>query len=365
MSTAPWNERAPDALRGDVFHTGTVQVIPSTGDPITLDVESVQVTFDDGWTPHIQATITCRVPDDQDTLDRIDPRTGTRVLIQAGYSYQDGRDDTHDLALLHLRSRPVRRPGNTIELVAHSGECRLLDNAPLGSTHNYTTSNGVIATIADILSWSLGETLSVDMSSGDLLDAAMSITTGTDLWRTVKDLADRIGGRLYVDGAGTWHLDQWPTKAAQSAYVMRTGPQGNLEETEATLSIDEWGNAVLLDYGSNTYGWATVTGGPFSVSSVPRKVVRVSRTDVAPGSQSARNAVAGSVLGRIVSRGRGFTLKGPAAYWIRPGQTVTAKLPTGPQERHLVSRVTFELLTGTMSIQTRVPDNDTVITIGA
>lgn len=363
--TAPWSTRAVDALRGDLFHVAAGQVLPAVGDPVDLDVAACEVVFDDGWSPHVQATLTAKVPEAQATLDAIDPRTGTQVLIRTGYKYPGGLDDVHDLALLQLRERPVRRPANTMALRAESAEARLSDLTPLGDTHNYGATVTCAAVIADVLDWALDVTLATTLVSSATIGEAMAITTGADLWGALHDLADRIGGWLYADAAGTWHLDPWPDTIGRSAYIMDVGTGGNLEETEAVLAVDEWGNAVLLDYGDDVYGWATATSGPFAVGDVPTKVVTLKRQTTAPGTQAGRNAAAAAVLARVLSRGRGFTLTGPAAYWLRPGHTLTARLPTGPQERHLVSRVAFDLATGTMTVRTRVPDADTTITTGA
>lgn len=362
--TAPWHESVPAALPGALGQTCTVQLLPAAGDPVDLEIEAGTVTFDDSWSPHVQADLVCRVPQTQATLDLIDPRKGVQVLVRAGYTLPGGRDDTHDLALLELRSRPVRRPANTMALAAESAECRLQDFGLWTTLGPYSAGTPVPTAIASILSASIGASLANTIGLGSLLDEAVSLTTGADLWSACHDQADRAAGWLYVDGAGTWHLDPWPTTVGLSAHIMTTGPGGNLSETEADLDAREWGNAVILDYGT-AFGVARTTSGPFAIGTVPRKTVTVKRDAVPPGTQAARDAAAAQVLRRVMSRGRGFTLTGPAAYWLRPGHTVTAKLPTGPQERHLVSRVTFDLATGAMTVRTRVPDDDTTITPGA
>ena len=58
MSTAPWSTAAPAALRGSLFHDVTVSIVPAAGDPIDLDVDDrAEVTFDEGWAPHVQAQV--------------------------------------------------------------------------------------------------------------------------------------------------------------------------------------------------------------------------------------------------------------------------------------------------------------------
>ncbi|ARU53514.1 hypothetical protein CBR64_20880 [Cellulosimicrobium cellulans] len=75
------------------------------------------------------------------------------------------------------------------------------------------------------------------------------------------------------------------------------------------------------------------------------------------------SAVAAARVRRTISRGRQMSVEAAAAaYWLRPGHTITVQLPTGPQERHLVSSVTFDLPSGTMHVRTRVPVDVTITT---
>ena len=364
MSTAPWSPDAPAALRESLFHVATVDLIPPAGDPVTLEVERGEVVFDEGWSPHVRADLVCRVPDTQAALDLMDPRVGTRAVVYAGYRFPGGRTDVHVLADLALRSRPVGRPANTVAIAAVSAECRVMDADPMGASRSYGAVMLVRAAIKDLVEWLTdGVTVQVTATSTMTLGATLTVETGHNVWNAAQELTDRIDAWLYVDGAGQWHLTDRPSTAGLSAYVMATGPAGNVSRSDSGLDVTEWGNAVLLQLPAG-FAYAYASTGPFATSAVPAKVVKVKRDDDT-GGPTAHFAAARAILRRVLSRGRGFTLTGPAAYWLRPGHTVTARLPLGPQERHLVSRVVFDLAAGSMTVKTRVPDDDTTITTGA
>lgn len=365
--TAPWDEQAPDALREPLTHLATLAVVTPDGTELPLDPHRSggTVTFDEAWSPHVEARVTVVVPTDQGTLDALDPRAGARLVVRAGYRYPSGREDVHELADLCLRSRPVRRPASTADLTAHSDEVRLQDTTPLGDTRTLAGTMAVRAALGDLITWALpGTTVALEATSTETLGDPLTVTTGADLWGTLADLADRINAWVYVDGQRTWRVVDRPALAGVSAYQLEVGPAGTLTDTTSDLSMGEWGNAVLVEYPDGTSVWAKATTGDLAVGTAPTKVVKVTRS-ADGGSPAARKAVAQAVLRRALSRGRGFTLTAPAAYWLRPGHTITAALPTGPQERHLVARVAFDLATGAMTVTTRVPDDGATILTGA
>jgi len=354
VSTAPWDERAIAAMRESLFHTAE-----ATSGALVLDVESGQVTFDEGWSPYIQGSLTCRVPDAA-TLNTLDPRTGTDVDISAGYVYPGGIRDVHTLAQGGLRVRQVARPGNTMTLDIHGDELRLQDTAPLGDSRSFTGGNLNLYVIANLIVWMLpSAVVSVTATSTMALTEPLAVGTGANVWSIITDLADGANARVFVDEFGVWQIQDRPTIAGVSAHVLEVGVVGTIESSDSTLSTDEWANAVVLTYSNDVSVWAKVTTGPFAVGTVPTKVLKITR-DTLPAVYS--QAAARAILQRAVSRGRGYSLRAISAYWLRPGMTVTVQLATGSQERHLVSRVSFDLSDGTMTVRTRVPDDVTITT---
>lgn len=363
MTTAPWSPAAPAALRESLFINTSATINGQV-----LDIEAGTVTFDEGWSPHVQVSgLRARFPDTDDptVLGGMDPRAGTRLVLSAGYVYPSGRRDVHQLADLALRSRSVSRPENTVDLDAESDEALLQDNRPT-TPLSYPGTSVVSAVIRDIVTDRLPDaTIVITASDRATLGEPLDVPVGADAWSVLADLADRINARLYVDGDRVWRLVDREAFASTTVHALETGPLGTVERSQATLAARDWGNAVLVMYPDvGVHAYAQATSGPLSVTEVPTKVITV-RRDVAPGSATARQRVAASVLRRTMSRGRGVTLVARPAYWLRPGHTVTVLLPTGTEERHLVSRVDFDLAAKTMTVTTRVPDDAFTYTTGA
>ena len=69
-----------------VWHDDQVLV---TGERLALDVKESEVRLDDSWSPYVQATLTCALPD-AETLRRIDPRQGVRLRVGLVQRFGDG-----------------------------------------------------------------------------------------------------------------------------------------------------------------------------------------------------------------------------------------------------------------------------------
>ena len=113
----------------------------------------------------------------------------------------------------------------------------------------------------------------------------------------------------------------------------------------------QWRDGTGTDRTVIASAWATT--GEHAVGAVGWRWQVFERTS--PTTQAAANAAARVLLGRALSRGRSLSVTAVAAYWLRPGHTVTVQLPTGDQERHLVSRVDFDIPAGLMTVRTRRP----------
>ena len=108
------------------------------------------------------------------------------------------------------------------------------------------------------------------------------------------------------------------------------------------------------------YGTARVTSGPFDVDTVGHKILGETRSIAT--TQTAANAAAATLLGRMLARSRGLSVTTVACWWVRPRSTVTYYPSSGGDEqRHIVSSVAFDLEEMTMDIVTRLPDADSTI----
>lgn len=390
MSTGLYDAAADDWVRTSTAHRWTVEFTTADDELIPLDVLDCEVTFDENWAPYVQGLITAAVPDDQDTLDQLDPRLKVRATISAGYRRPDGTEDVHQLAIAYLTNRKVNRPEDTITLSVQGAEYlydgwRALDDADWIIDLNATVWDAGDAARDAVTRCLLvcGAIEGSDIPSWDYTDDRWDYdnaltTTGWadsgDPWAPgvtdpaldfARDIAERVGGWFRCDETETWRLTGRPAIASDSVHQLKVGANGTILRASTGLSRDDWANAVLVRYtwsAGTSSGWAITETGPYAVDAVGQATTF---TDLPwKGSTAAAGRRAESTLRRTLSRGRTLTLDAVAAYWLRGGSTVTVQLPLGPQERHLVSAVTYRLHEGAMSVTTRLPDNSSTITIG-
>ncbi len=306
---------------------------------------------------------------DQQLLDFLDPRTGTRLEVWAGYEYADRTLDVHRLVDLGLRERVVRRPQNDVVLLAVSDEALVQDHTPTAPI-TLPLSMTVTAALSQLLSLGHAQPVTVALSRGGTLLGTTLVVRPDGVWSAVHDLLDRVGGVAYHDGtSGFWAVDQ-PEAVGAAAYMLRTGPAGTLTSTEVALDLTSFANLVIVEFmwrdvagvEHTERGWAEDRHGPHgTVTTGARRGRVVTRT--VPGTVPLAQAEAASILRRTLSRGRRVHVEGAvAAFWLRPEHTVTIQLPIGDAERALVTQVALDLPTGTMSIHTRQPETVTIHT---
>lgn len=358
--TAPWSTDTHDLLTRSMSHIARARVVLPTGEVFPLDLEDGDVTFDETRAPRAQTTLSCKVPTDQALLDRLDPRTGGRLVIDAGYRRPDQTEDVQRLVDLGLRSRKVSRPADTMAMVGMSDEALLVDGAgTIGGTITNATTTGAITAV---INQRLTTTPTVAGSAGPAVSAVLF----EDRWDVINDLADRIGAQVYDDGLRNWVIAPAPTLSAP-ALSMTTGPGGTVLASSTGLDRDDgFANQVWLRYewlnGTTTNRVNSVrriTTGPYAAVLGNYKTLRVERAVAT--TQTEADAAAAALVARTVTRGRSFEIDAVSAYWLRPGMTVTVKLPIGDAEDHLVTAVSFDLRAGTMRVTTRLPDGSYTI----
>jgi hypothetical protein len=366
--TDPYFPDVDDRIRQSVEHVYSATAYPVTGAPIPLDVEDLSITFDESWTTHIQADITAKVPEDQAILDRLDPRKNCRIKINVGYIYDGQVQDVYEIANLHLRTREVLRPSNLLRVIAYSDETRALDAkrrsadaAPpktgINEIISYAANKAVYPDTAEIVS---------DFNPGYGVNSftELELDIGNDFQSLITDAAARAGVWVYSDGSRRWRITSRAEVAGVSAHKLYTGPDGTIFDSDTALQREDFANSVCLKYvwknGSGEeqiiYGEAYVPGtlGYGVVGSGYNTYVEERQ---GPITQSQATSAAQSVLRYKVTRGHGIRLQAVAAYWLRPGMTVTIQLPLGEQERQLIRAVTFNPSSGSMTITTRQPES--------
>jgi len=365
----PWSAYTPDLLTRSLTHITRAYLEVPGDEPLFLDLlEEGTISWDETRSPRVQASLTCKIPQDQALLDRLDPRTGVRLFIEAGYLQPSRVEDVQPLADLVLRTRTVTRPDDTMILEATSDESILIDVGP--SNNGSVTASTTTAAMTTIIGQAFHPDPTITITSP--VGPAVSAMKFEDRWDVLVDLADQISARVYDNGLRKWFIEPMPVITVPALYLS-VGENGTIISSDTGLTRDEgFANYVWLQY-----KWDTVTGedtvshvinstrkitsGPYSVTESGSKILKFERE--VGTTQAKADKAAEALVKRTVTRGRSFSLDAISAYWLRPGHTIQVQLPLGGPENHLVTAVDFDLRDGTMHVTTRLPDGD--YTIGA
>lgn len=325
--------------------------------PLTAGGSSVSVTFDEAQAPRVEASIQTPIVAGSELVDA---RTGARLELFAGYVRDDGSEDVQLLADLGLRRTPRSHAAGILTLVARSDEALVIDASP--AVAEKITAMSPAAAVTSLL----GKTLSPAPYVEDNLTTSGTVTLDPieDRWAALQDLADRYGAQVFDDGTRTWHAMPSPSSLAPVPdHVIAPGDGGTLLDVDEGVDRDQWANYVRVRYrwrtgaGADAQVIATayVSTGPYAVTGpAGRRILEVDRD--AATTQAEANAVARAMLLRALSRAESLEVRAVAAYWLRPGHTVDVQLPRGGRRvRHLVSRVSFDPVDGTMTLRTRLP----------
>ncbi|ONI63902.1 hypothetical protein ALI44B_04560 [Leifsonia sp. ALI-44-B] len=362
-----FDSRAAEALTESITHLGAFE---AAGVP--LDVESCTLTFDEAQAPHALFRARCKVPTSQADLDALDPRLGKRMTVAMGYRYAGGTRDVQRMADLILDDRRVSRPQNTMELVGQSDERVLMDFGSGVTDTAIPTSAEAFSAIRSLIWASIPNAPTADDSTratGWVGAEPIVIKAGDNSMAAILDIADRAGDLwVYDDGLRTWRITKRPTLVGKPKLALKVGVDGTIITAQTGVGRKDFANSVLVRHtwrdankvDQVVQGYADVMSGPYSVGAIGRKLMVVER-DYA-GTTATAQAAARSLVRRAVSRGRSLTIEAIAAYWLRPGDTISIQLPTGPEELHLIAAVHFEQPSGLMTIETRQPDDITIQT---
>lgn len=375
-----YSDKAIAALPQPLTHLYSVMAYPVTGEPfpVHIDGEGLSVTFSEDWSPHVQADITAVVPISDAQLDALDARKLCRLEIHAGYKYPDLQEDVQPLADLMLNDRRVGRPGNTMKLEASSDETRAQDRKRTDAS-GVPVFEGVNALVAWAAGWAMyPETPTIQSVVASNFGAAalkdLDLEIGSSWWDLIAEVANRTSLWIYCDETRKWRVRGRVGVNSTVNHHLAVGKNGTILVSDSSLNRDEWANHVIIKYAftvpkptaedpkatedKTIYGRAYVSGGEFSVNTVGYKMHYETRETKT--SQTYANRSAENVLKNLVTRGRELTIEAAAAYWLRPGHTVTVQLSTGAVQKLIVSSITFNPPRGTMTIKTRYPESVTI-----
>lgn len=380
MSTAPFDPSVRELITG--VHTCGVSaeaVVPGFG-TVPLSVTGGRIGWSERRAPRVTADLEVSTPTDSALIAAMDPRQRIRVLIRAAYTLANGAVDSQVVADLHLRQRTLSRPDSTMRLSLASSEALIIDSAPSPGTFgggdgtepdSVTIPDGpdrIRLQIRDGL-WNLeyptGPAFVITAAS----EPAEIALGGRDDWDDiVVHIADQLDLDVYDAGDRVIRIAPRPTVASASVLEVKGGPGGVLLQSDSTINRDDFANFVILRYDwTNSAGVredlvasARVdAGSPYNPDTTGYKIV-VEDRNIAT-TQAAADRAAKNLLARMLSRSRGLSLTTVPAWWVRPGHTITYTPENGPQQRHLVAEVEYDLAGMTMRVVTRLPDTDSVL----
>lgn len=361
-----YSSTLPEALKGDLQHLYRLTVAEQ---PILAD--SLTLSFDEARAPFCELRASAAVPYSQTTLDALDPRQRVRAQLELGYLYADGDVDVEQVADLLLDDRQVRRPANTLDLVAQSDERLVIDQGVGLSALVFNPGLEAYEAIKRTIHRAIPD---APIQDGGLRDGTVfpdpdpfTIQPEDNAFSAILDVADRAGDWwVYDDGTRTWQVTTRPTLASSPRAILTVGEGGTIFTSDSSVGRSAWYNSVVVvhewtdDNGvaRKVRARAEVQSGPLAVADVGRKTQTIRRTF--PGTDYTAYRSAASLLRRAVSRGRSLNLEAHADYRLRPGDTIQVRLPSGSPEHHLISAIQFALPSGRMRISTRVPDAYTI-----
>lgn len=373
--TAPFDPAVAELVKGS--HKVTAALTATTpGQPaVTLSLIGGRISWAEDRAPRVSATFRCALPDDAALLQLLDPRLRVRLALTITYTLPSGATSSAVVANLGLRDRRVVRPDAVVELEAASDEALVIDASgpaaysdPRPALVTYADGPGWMATnISQSLAWLGGPDATVDRSAAPAASAQWD-PAYSDQWDAIVDMADQLNLDVFDPGDRVFRIAPRPTVAGTSVFTVTTGSTGTLLSSDSGLGRDNWANFVTVAYEWSSsagvpqriWGTARVTSGPYKADTIGYKSLS-ERRDTAT-TQAAANKVAAAILGKLLSRSRTQTATTVAAWWVRPGHTVTIDLPLSSPAQHIVSWVDYDIDDMTMTLGTRLPD--TASTIG-
>lgn len=381
MSTAPYSPEVATLVQQS--HAQRVTARATTGfatafAPIAdLDLlPGSTLDFDETRSPRVTANLLTPAQS-QDVIDALDPRLTPRAQITHGYRLASGAWDDHLAANLQLRRREILRPDNVIRLTCTSDEATIIDAESFDqpAAGDPETVDAVDVMTTWLPQWFVVGDEPVVTATVSPKAVSWDSRSG-DTWGQIVNIADELDADIYDDGLRRWWFTPRRYVASVADVSLTVGANGTILRSNAATDRGDWANfaSVLFSPDPPRYlqpsgnpdvvlGWASVQSGPYRPALVGSKNYNVKR--VGYPSQAAANAVAATLLRRMLSRARSLTLDAVACWWLRPGDTITVQLPEGPPERVLVSAVSFDLAEGRMTVTTRTPDDASTIAIGA
>lgn len=358
--TSPYAAQAMDVL--STTHRQVASARITTGATVTeVGISDGTVEFSEDWSPHQKFSVTS--PALAALLAAADPRTVSTIEVLAGYVYPGaGGEDVQVLATGHIRNGSNDRPGDAHTMDCVSEEMRTQDNKWMG-----TRQTKSFAGVLEFMQWALAyacpgsPTITTDMRPAYRADlvSAVALEPGKPLWEQIYAVCLAAGLWVYVDSSGAWRMEARAKVPGESAAVLREGPASLVKKITHIQDLDPYYTAAILQYKWRDSGgvdreifgtWAP----PADARGIGAGHKVFTATRNVQTSQFDANEAARLTVQQLSTRGDSYVIEAVAAYWVRPGLTVSIG---DDGIRHIVKTVSFDLGAGTMTVTTREPSN--------
>jgi len=319
------------------------------------DPVDVRLTVDEGWQPHVQASVVIpgRVP--------VDPRTLPRVTLTLSATETGGPASYASAERLVVRTAEYDARAGTTTLELASDEARVQDRAWLGAPLGPATWPGVREALRDLLvTYCAADPARIDLAAlgwgqGAALVSGWTAQTGDHLWRSVQDIPQRIGWHVYVDLDGTWRLaPAAPTPPTTPTFINIFAREVLDCRETTTREGTAWADSVVA-----RYVWRDAAG-------VEHRIVGTSASTTPPGgtktlvldsdvavTQQQADARASQQLTRMHPRGRTFAVTVAGRLDLRDRTWVRLVTPAGETLTLYVAAVSWALPAGTCALTLR------------
>ncbi|APX03369.1 hypothetical protein [Arthrobacter sp. QXT-31] len=362
-----------------VRHYYTATAHPLDAEPITLDVLDIQIRFAENRAPHIEAYLTCTIPELQADIDALDARMGTRVEIELGYDLDSFKRESHIVADLMISSCELdySRDGKSMRITAYSDELRVQSEPLIGD--EVFDKSGLENFVTSVLGSNVNTVDQVVDSRVPEPYGASELSTlevpefGDNKWDFIDEAQQRTGTWIYCANGRDWIIQPRPEVATTPHHTLTTGPEGTVISARVSTDRERFYNVVMLKYTytptkaapnapaglpKTVLGSAFISYGPFDVTKVGMKVYQ-EKFEMKVTTAQAK-AAARAKLARLLSKGHTYDVTALALYSVRPGQTVKVKL-FGTDQNLLVQAVTFTPGTGLMDLVLRKPERNEIV----
>lgn len=345
--------------------------------------EDGTVTLDADAVGFCEVNLTTQVPATTAELATLDPRTGTRVRVYAGYKLPGKAEDVHLVADVRLRERVVRRPENLATLYGVSDDATLaqsvkLPRSVLGGSGTWQVSTAGLgeALRSIIMNTVPGAQSRIDDATPaglhpDKLAELLPAETGEPLWSLLSSIADLAPATVWCDALNVWRIEPTARPGGGNA-VWTMQPGQNVLSSESVRSVEQgYANVAVVrrdlqgQDAPPAFDIATAIGQQH-YPLVGQSAVAVSRTVRNLATEWVEPAQ--SMLVRSRARGALRTVEAPTAWWVAPFLAVNIGLPgdgysdaQGPP-RHDVERVTFDLGNAVMHVRAALDPYNTQTT---